>query len=231
MHITKITPHDKLIHLIEINPFVLLLIEYFELPLLVGHQSVGMYCRKNGIHPELFISVASLYFRLPIPSSSPFSAAELPWIVKFLKNSHQYYLNEKYREVLAHIHQMYEVQPGPELALAEKFFEEYMEEVREHLAYEENVAFPYFLSLADGKSTPPQTFSAAEYLNHHSDIETKLADLKQLLLGHLPVGRDYAARRRTIQRLLELEFDLGVHTRVEEEILVPLVVEIEKSAS
>ncbi|MGC8866469.1 MAG: hemerythrin domain-containing protein [Bacteroidales bacterium] len=231
MHITKISPHDKLIHLIEVNPFVLLLIEYFELPLLVGHQSVGVYCRKNGIHPDLFIAIASLYFRLPIPSGYAFSASELPWIVKFLKNSHQYYLNEKYREVLALIHQMHELQPDPELALVEKFFEDYMAEVREHLAYEENVAFPYFLSLTEGKPMQQRAFSAEEYLNHHSDIETKLADLKQLLLVHLAVGRDYVVRRRTIQRLIELEFDLAVHTRVEEELLVPLVVEIEKQGS
>ncbi|MDK2909241.1 MAG: regulator of cell morphosis and signaling [Bacteroidales bacterium] len=224
----QITPNDKLISLIEANPYILLLIEYFRLPLIVGNHTVNSFCKENGINPTLFISIGSLYFRLPVPAGVTFSSHDLPWIVKFLKNSHQYYLNEKYLEVLRNIHEMYEANPAPEMAMVEKFFEDYMSEVREHLEYEEKAAFPYFLSLVEKSSGIQPSFSAKVYLDHHSDIETKLSDLKQLLLVHLPVSGDYKARRRTIQSLMELEFDINVHTNVEEQILVPLVIAIEK---
>lgn len=224
----RITSHDRLVSLIETNPFILLLIEYFRLPMLIGNHTVSSFCQENEINPELFMAIASLYFGIPSHAGNSFTRADLPWIVRFLKNSHHYYLNEKYVEVIKNIHQMHETNPAPEMGLVERFFEEYMAEVREHLGYEEDVAFPYFLSLAEGQSPTSFSFSAKDYLDHHSDIETKLTDLKQLLLAHLPVAGDYRARRKTIQALIELEFDLNVHTSVEEQILVPLVMQIEK---
>ncbi len=224
----RITSHDRLVSLIETNPYILLLIEYFRLPLLVSNHTISSFCRENNINPDLFLAIASLYFGITAPEATSFSQADLPWIVRFLKNSHHYYLNEKYIEVLKYIHEMHQANPAPEMTMVERFFEEYMAEVREHLGYEENVAFPYFLSLAEGQPSSNFPFSAKSYLDHHSDIETKLTDLKQLLLAHLPLANDYSARRKTIQALIELEFDLNVHTSVEEHILVPLVMQIEK---
>lgn len=83
---------------------------------------------------------------------------------------------------MRNIHEMYEANPALEMAMVEKFFEDYMSEVREHLEYEEKAAFPYFLSLVDKTDDNRPSFSATVYLDHHSDIETKLSDLKQLLL-------------------------------------------------
>lgn len=227
-HPIKISPHDKLITLIGSNPHVLLLLEHLNLPLLVGNQKIESYCTKNNIDTNLFITLLTLYIGLPLPTDISLPASELPSIVKLLKNSHHYYLHEKYIEIKNKIHEMHLVNPEPELSWVEKFFEDYMAEVREHLDYEEHTAFPYFLSLTQGKMSNNFQFSAKDYLNHHSDIEIKLADLKQLLLAHLPVAEDYKARRQTLQCLMELEFDLKVHTLIEEKILVPLVIQLEE---
>ena len=76
----------------------------------------------------------------------------------------------------------------PEIRLVGKFFDEYSQEVKEHLAYEDVVAFPYFSFLAHDKENvdlDDAKFSAEEYRQHHTDIETKLGELKNLLLKHI----------------------------------------------
>ena len=70
-------------------------------------------------------------------------------------------------------------------------------------------------------------FSVNEYREHHTDIETKLTDLKNLLLRHITIKDDLTIRRKFLYSLFELESDLQIHSQVEELILLPLVESIE----
>jgi regulator of cell morphogenesis and NO signaling len=112
--------------------------------------------------------------------------------------------------------------------MIEKFFADYFREVSEHLDYEEGIAFPYFRSLLQSKTTSPEPtgskFSGTEYLEHHTDIESKLADLKNLLLRHISLKSDPVNRRKLLFSLIELEYVLNIHSLIEETILIPLVI-------
>ena len=111
-------------------------------------------------------------------------------------------------------------------------FQKYYEEVLEHLDYEDNVAFPYFTELVKYNNIPCyDKYSAMEYYEHHTDIELKLADLKKLLLKHIKIENSLNLRRRLLTSLLELEFDLYIHSLIEETILIPAGREFEKDCS
>ncbi|MFU8843023.1 MAG: hypothetical protein ACNA7V_04365, partial [Bacteroidales bacterium] len=131
-------------------------------------------------------------------------------------------------EIKGYINEMISSNHTLEAKMIEKFFNEYFEEVDEHLSYEEKTAFPFFWQLA-GEETISGSgkFSAREYRDHHSDIETKLADLKNLLLKHISIKDDRKLRRRLLLSLFELEFDLKIHSVIEEMILIPLIDQIE----
>ena len=48
----------------------------------------------------------------------------------------------------------------------------------DHFDYEDKIAFPYFIELIEGGIGNSGTnFSVSDYRDHHSDTETKLADL------------------------------------------------------
>jgi regulator of cell morphogenesis and NO signaling len=101
--------------------------------------------------------------------------------------------------------------------------------VLEHFKYEDDIAFPYFCSLLDDHVSYQQnSFSAREYQNHHTDIETKLTDLKNLLLKHIKIKSDLNIMRKFLDTLFGLEFDLKIHSVIEEKILVPLIEKIEQ---
>jgi regulator of cell morphogenesis and NO signaling len=112
--------------------------------------------------------------------------------------------------------------------LLKQFYQEYYEEVIEHLEYEDKVAFPYFEELAGSPAKQQKLhFSVQEYQEHHSDIEFKLSQLKQLLVKHLHLGASHLHRRNLIIALIELDFHLKIHSCIEDELLAPLIARIE----
>jgi regulator of cell morphogenesis and NO signaling len=70
-------------------------------------------------------------------------------------------------------------------------------------------------------------YSVVEYQEHRNDIEEKLNDLKSLLIKYLPPKNDQTIRRKLLFLLSELEYDLNIHSKIEELILIPLVVAME----
>ena len=102
--------------------------------------------------------------------------------------------------------------------------------MKEHLDYEDNIAFPYFIKLLDenNANNALDLYSSKEYSEHHTDIELKLHDLKNLLLKYVNVNNDLDLRRKLFFALYELEYDLYIHSLIEETILIPSGIKIEK---
>jgi regulator of cell morphogenesis and NO signaling len=229
-----VKPDMKMADLIFDNPSLLLLLEHCGFHPVVQDKSVLQLCREKEINPEVFITFASLYNGFHSPSPDGFSSNDIAEIIMILENSHSYYENDKCPEIKNYIQQLYYLNDSPEIKLIDKFFDEYFEEVKEHFQYEDETAFPYFTALLQDDITDKQErqkydFSVEEYSEHHTDIESKLNDLKALLLKHVPLQKDGVLRRKIIVSLFELEHDLNIHHIIEEEILIPLVRKIEKS--
>ena len=219
----------KVYDLIEENHTLLLMLQHFEIDFRVDDLTVSQLCKENNISERLFIAVANLYNGFK-PKVNPLrSMDDVMLIIGFLRNSHKYYREDKYPQISNYIHQLQERHPGKELMLLEQFFNEYFDEVMEHLDYEDDVAFPYFVKLINEKeSEQKELYSAKEYSEHHTDIELKLKDLKNLLLKHITTSFDLTIKRKLLFSLFELEHDLYIHSLIEETILIPYGYNMEK---
>ena len=69
--------------------------------------------------------------------------------------------------------------------------------------------------------------SVKKYKEEHSDIETKLSDLKKLLVKHIKLKGDFPLKRKIINALFEFENDLTIHSIIEEQVLIPLIENLE----
>jgi regulator of cell morphogenesis and NO signaling len=210
------------------NPGLLLVLEHFGIDLPLEDKSVEELCNETHIHPDLFIPLCNLYNGFSLHRLPSLSGQDLHHLIRFLKNSHRYYKEEKFPQVSTMILQLEGSIPMHIFSLLKQFYQEYYEEVIEHLDYEDKVAFPYFDALAG--STEMQgnfQFSVQEYQEHHSDIEYKLSQLKQLLVKHLKLGASHLQRRKLIIALIELDFHLKIHSCIEDELLTPLIARIE----
>lgn len=226
---TFVTPGTGMWDLINDNSRILLLLEHFGLDFSVGEMSVEQLCSENAISTELFITLANLYNGFYPEKKVVFGVKEIPDIIRFLTNSHIYYKEDKYPEITGYIGELFRKTEDKRVRLIEDFFRSYFDEVVEHLDYEDRIVFPYFRSLVDKTvDSDKVAFSAREYSLHHTDIETKLTDLKNLLIKHIKLNDELSLRRKLLFALHELEYDLLIHAQIEGTILMPLANKIEK---
>lgn len=234
LHTKKIyfTPDLKICEIIPDNPYLLLFFEHFGITLPVQDKSLEAVCEEHGISLRLMLTFANLFNGVTQVSSPELSFEDTKAIILYLKNSHEFYSGEIYPEILNTIEQMAEVNDSSEMNLVKKFFTEYFNEVNEHLDYENEVVFPYVLDLYEQTKKREQgkkkkEYSVVQYRDQHNDIEEKLEDLKKLLIKYLPQKDDMILRRKILFNLFQVEYDLNVHSQIEEFILIPLVEKME----
>ncbi len=229
-HKTYIKEQMKVADLLFENPYLMLMMQHFGINFVVQDKSVEQVCSENQINKDIFIAIANLYNGFQELDANHFSTSDIHPIIIFLKNSHDYYKEEKYPEIKNLIKEIVRINNTPEIKLIEQFFDEYFNEVIDHLKYEDEVAFPHFIELTKRSGKDPRAdYSAKTYRDHHTDIETKIMELKKLLLKHIPLHEDKTLRRRLIISLFELEYDLTIHYTIEEDLLIPLMDQFEKN--
>ncbi|RLD53519.1 MAG: hypothetical protein DRJ05_16320 [Bacteroidetes bacterium] len=216
------------------NPLFLFVLERFEINLGFEDKTVADVCSENHVSLSVFLMVCNLFNDPGLTEVDLDKIDDIEQLIKYLKNSHRFYLEEKYPEISRKITSMIEQYPGSEIKMVQGFFEEYIKEVTEHIHYENNIVFPYVIELFR-KGTEAQSpkslkhYAVIDYKKHHSNIEEKLTDLKNLLIKYLPQKGEMSIRRSILFDLFELEYDLNIHQKIEDTILIPLVEEIENS--
>ncbi|HLO91148.1 MAG: hypothetical protein ACM3ME_08905 [Chloroflexota bacterium] len=229
-----ITPGTVAAEAIDRNPRLLLMFEHLEIPLGLQDKTIAQVCQETGIDANLFLIIARLFNGIH-PNLMQLEAlnGDIPLIIRYLENSHRNYITEKFPLLTILINDICKVNIHPEVELLKRFLDDYLDEVAEHLKYENTVVFPYVLALSGNKLPAAgmalEEYSMSEYRRHHDDIEEKLADLKNLLIKYLPAHNDIHFRRKLLLSLDELEFDLHIHSLIEENVLIPIVENFEKN--
>lgn len=229
---TVLTSELKISEFILNNPYLLLFLEHFGIDLPIQDKSLETICAENNVSLELLVSFANLYNGVQDIQTVDLSFDDAKAIIRYLKSSHRFYSDEIYPEIQNTIKRMAEVNDSSEMALVKKFFNEYLNEVKTHLDYEDDIVFPYVLNLSDkiqnkNQGEKSKGYSILNFREEHNDIEEKLDDLKQLLIKYLPHKNDRKLRRILLLSLFELEYDLNVHAQIEQLILIPLVEKME----
>lgn len=227
-----IKPDSKASDIIEHNPLLLLLFEHLKIPLGLQEKTVEQLCSEHAIELKFFLVISNLYNGFNPNPSEVESLQNIRLIISYLENNHKHYTTEKFPLLTSYISEISKLNSHPEIELLKRFFDEYLDEVSDHLKYENTIVFPYVLKLAyqktDETNSGGNKYSMADYRGHHDDIEEKLTDLKNLLIRYLPPDKDMQVRRRLILTLNELEFDLHIHSLIEESILIPIVEKLEQ---
>ena len=201
----------ELHELIEKNNRILLLMEHFGTGFTVADLTIEELCRLRDINPEIFACFCNLYNGNFQNFYEPKNSEDINQIIVFLENAHRYYTDEIYPEIKYYIKKLSEINDTDDINMLEKFFELYFSEVKKHLEYEQKKLFPMLRAM---------DFSAKGGSKvRHGDIETKLADLKNLLLKHIRLVDKNGLKRKLLTAILEFQFDLNVHSMIEESLL------------
>lgn len=209
------------------NHFIILVLERFGIKLGQQSKTVEMVCKENNICVEIFLTISNLHNNICYTPIISYKYSDIKTIIEYLENSHQYYSEEIFPEIIKDIHSLSEVNKMQGISMVEDFFNQYKKEVNKHFEYENDIAFPYMLNLLNNNNNNKNSYSVKQYKEHHDDIEEKLDDLKRLLIQHLPQKNDRLERRKILFALFDLEQDLKIHAKIENDILIPFIEKVE----
>lgn len=230
-----ITGDLRMADIIHINQRLLLVIERFDISLGFGDKTIAEVCASYKLNTSFVLLVLNVFNDHSFSFNELLSKEYIPDLLNYLKNGHRYFLFDKLPYINGLIDRFIEKTENPDSRLLHAFFEEYTDEVVEHMNLEEQTVFPYIQSLfgkLQGHKVNEEllSYQIDDFIDNHSNIEEKLDDLKHLLIKHFPPTEERFFRNQILFELFDLEYDLNDHNGLEERILTPIVRTLEKEA-
>lgn len=229
----------KLADVVRANYNTLNVINRFGISLGFGDMLVSEVCERNGLDPNFFVEILNAFHNtdyFPHEHLQRFSVTEL---VGYLRKTHQEYIQKHIPFVQKLLDELdLGCSHQNELKLVHKLFEEYKGELFKHLQWEDEDIFPYALeverALNAGEGAEEivnqikSSFSMKHYMAGHTDIESKINDINTLLVKYItPVNNQFLCIR-ILKELAMLERDINNHCRIEDKVLTPKVIKMEK---
>ncbi|MFW5726162.1 MAG: hypothetical protein ACOCX0_06915, partial [Bacteroidota bacterium] len=143
-----ISPLTKLADLVNSDKRALTLLPRFGIELGFGDRTVKQVCAEKGVSTEFFLLMVNLYLNQSYFPNRKLKNLDVDMLLQYLDNSHRYYLEEKIPYLESLIEEFKNKVKHPATKQLDKFFQQYVQEVKEHLAYEDQTAFPYVAALS-----------------------------------------------------------------------------------
>lgn len=213
---------DNMVDLINENYDILPVLSRFSIPLGFENRRIGEVCKDSSIDANVFLFIVNFILTGQIDSDKIDLVSPID-IVKFLHNSHEYYLEYKLPHIRQNLLNALDEYHSDINIVIVKFFDGYISQVQEHFRYEEEVAFPYIKKLLCGVASE---YNIDVFKNNHNDIDEKLSDLKNIILRYYTTS----VPNRMYDVLVDIyncEDDLNRHTEIENQILIPMISRIE----
>ena len=218
-------PQDKMITLIKDNYSVLQSLSSFGINLGFGDKTVEETCQINGVDCYTFLAVVN-YTINNYAIDDDDERISVPTLLHYLEASHRYYLDFQ----LPFIRRELEESIAGDDTLGRlmlRFYDEYAQEIRRHMKYEEKTLFPYVQSLIDGHPLPD--YNVEMFSKHHESADKKLRELKLLIIKYLP-GDQHLNSKLTaaLYDIYNNEEWLSQHAEVEDYIFTPAIRRMEQ---
>lgn len=217
---------DKMSDLICGNYPMVLVTSRFGIKLGFGEKNIGEVCRQNGVDAFTFLTVVNfLTEEIQMATEAICEHISVETLMRYLHNAHDYFLDFRLPHIREKLNEA-TTTCQPEVALAiHNFFEEYVQEIHKHMAYEEKTVFPYVHNLLEGKVE--MKYKISIFRKRHEQIDKKLSDLKNILIKYYPGSGSYMLNS-VLFDLFTTEEDLISHTRVENDLFTPVILFYEK---
>ncbi len=218
-------PTTRMREIISDNSQLLMVLSRFDISLGFGDKTVAETCRQNNVDTATFLCVANFISGRPVDNHD----IDIASITDYLRRAHDYFLEFILPSIRRKLLTSLDCSGTDKLTfLILRFFDEYVAEVRLHMEYENESVFGYIDSLLAGRAT--DAFSIREFSAHHKRMESKLNELKDLLIRYCPShNRDLL--NNVLFDIINCEQDLASHCSVEDHLLVPAVVILENDVA
>ncbi len=216
---------DKMISMIRDNYDLLQALGSFGISLGFGDKTVKETCEDNGVDTYTFLVVVNFIVN-GYGDFDTDAKISVPTLLHYLEASHAYFLDFQ----LPYIRRELQESLDEDKSLAKliiHFYDEYAQEIRRHMRYEQKTLFPYVQSLIEGR--PANDYNVETFSKHHGAADKKLRELKLLIIKYLPQdGLHNNQLTATLHDIYENEVWLQQHAMVEDHIFVPAIRRLEQ---
>lgn len=216
---------DKLSFVIQNDYRLLQVMGRFGMTIGFGEKTILDVCQQCNVDVNAFLAVMNYVKNRTIDSIGSISSKEgVASLLKYLKNSHRYFLDYQFPSMRRSLIDSIEMQN--EIAfLVLKYYDIYVEEVRLHMANEDDTTFAWVELMLNDDSTLSE--SGQLLSRHHDSIEKKLGELKKLFLQYYPQKDNNNELNSVVIELYRTEEELRSHCLIEDNLFTPAVRKLE----
>lgn len=199
-----------------------------------GRRSVAKACQSAGIDATV---VERALEELPpfVEASDDVSQWPTDRLIDHIVLTHHAYVRSALPRIASYLTKLTAVHGTrhPELAQIRGEFDTLGEELLQHLRKEEYVLFPYIRELAVQRRTLPSPFGTVEnpirmMEQEHEDVGVQLRKIRRLTADYMIPGDGCATYRVCFEELAAFERDLYRHIHLENNVLFPRAVKLER---
>lgn len=238
----NITPDTPVARVASLNPATIRVFQSFGIDFCCGgKRPLGEVCAERQVTFDELRS--ALEAAQAAPATLPASDAPLPELIRFVVERYHAKLWEelpRLGEMSAKVLRVHGDRHPDLLPALDATFRDLREELEEHMPKEERVLFPYIeglTALAGREGSPPSPpFGTVQAPIHameheHETAARALARLRELTSGYLPPAGACNTFRGLYHGLSELDRELREHIHLENNVIFPRAVELEKGLS
>ena len=204
-----------------------------------GKKTVKEACAEKGLDVTKVEQELQQADKMPSSRPIPYGDWSLDFLADYIVNTHHNYVRKYSPELNAYAIKVAQVHgpQHPELLEIEKLVKEINDELTEHMEQEEKVLFTRVkkIVLAKNMNQPlleegKDLVSLVEDLEKEHDFVGRCLDATRALSKGYAIPEDACASYQLLYKMIqEFEDDLFIHIHLENNILFPKAVEMEKS--
>lgn len=204
-----------------------------------GKKTVKQACKEKGLDVTKIEQELQQADKVPSSRPLPYNEWSPGFLADYIVNTHHSYVLKNLPDIRAYAEKVMRVHGSrhPELLPIRQLVEAIYTEMMAHMVKEEKVLFPYIKELVASKSNA-QSLHAAHFgtvqnpINmmemEHETVGKSLAEIRELTHDYT-LPEDACASYSLLYRMLdEFEEDLHLHVHLENNILFPKALELEK---
>lgn len=215
------------------DPFVLAVLNRFDIYLGVGDDTIEEICCRRDIDVELFIAVLNTYMNSDYYPSLNSSAEHLAKMVDYLEKTDIYYRDVQLKNIDRHFDMLLRSTnvPGLEsgnMELLGKFYCEVKEELQASIKNDCEYWFPMLRKAIDKDSGQLRCLNTTEIDNNiplpfrNKNLEDKIKDLISFFIIHLKGDYNHNLCLAVVSAIFALDKDVCQNNRIRERIFRPL---------
>ena len=204
-----------------------------------GNRTIEEACNKKNLDYTIIQEEVETLLETPVENSLNFKSWSIDLLIDYIEKKHHRYVEEKTQEIKPYLDKICKVHGDhhPELHEINRLFNASTGELAMHMKKEELILFPAVRRMVKSqmqKTTPekPQFGSINNpikmMMHEHNNEGERFRQIEELSSKYNPPQDACNTYRVTFAMLKEFEDDLHLHIHLENNILFPKAIELEK---